>query len=286
MAANTKIEWATHTFNPWIGCTKVSPGCDNCWAEALDERRQKLWGGTHWGAGVPRRLTSPGMWQYPGQWNKAQRKHELWCIENGHKPSDRPRVFCASLADVFDPEVPVEWRVKLWETIAATQHLNWLVLTKRPQFFELVPDFRRNDDADLFENLWLGVTVENQDLADKRIPKLTAQNLPWVRFLSVEPMLSPVSLRGFDTGRIGWVICGGESGPGARPFDIAWARALRDECAEFGIPFFMKQLGSNPAGLERGYPYSPKRSSKGGDPTYWPADLNVRQYPKEAGMFP
>lgn len=264
MTENSKIEWTDHTFNPWVGCTKVSPACDHCYAEGWAKRtgQDQLWAGE-------RRRTSTANWKEPLRWN---RKAEVTGV--------RAKVFCASLADVFDNQVPTEWRVDLWRLIEATPNLDWLLLTKRPQNAgQMMMEARRAllgadvDDRHVAwprHNIWLGTTVENQQEADRRIPHLL--NTPAAkRFLSCEPLLGPVDLtrvkkRGaekfpdgnaatlnalwcwHDHGRpvhpeIDWVICGGESGPGARPMEPDWGRALRDQCQAAGVPFFMKQMG-------------------------------------------
>jgi protein gp37 len=189
------------------------------------------------------------------------------------------RVFCASLADVFDNQVPAEWRRDLWLLISATPHLDWLLLTKRPQnITKMLP--RMASVPGLmwpWPNVWLGTTVENQEEADRRIQHLLA--VPAARrFLSCEPLLGPVDLRGwlyhFGTERTGgvrprsdlhWVICGGESGPGARPMHPDWARSLRDQCKAAGVAFFMKQMG----GVR----------DKRGNLEEIPEDLRVRQFP-------
>lgn len=229
MAKNSKIEWTDHTFNPWVGCTKVSPGCDHCYAEGWAKRTggSALWQGE-------RRRTSEANWRQPVKWNKQSEAE-----------GRRYRVFCASLADVFDNQAEPEWRDDLFALIRETPHLDWLLLTKRPQnIAKMLPaDWRAG-----YPNVWLGTTVENQTEADRRIPHLL--NVPArVRFLSCEPLLGPVDLtahflnpQGFtDTPR--WVIAGGESGPGARPMHSDWARSLRDQCAAAGVPFFFKQWG-------------------------------------------
>lgn len=288
MAENSKIEWTDHTFNPWVGCTKVSPACDHCYAEGWAKRtgQDQLWAGE-------RRRTSTANWKEPLRWN---RKAEVTGV--------RAKVFCASLADVFDNQVPDEWRVDLWRLIEATPNLDWLLLTKRPQNAgRMMMEARRAllgadvDDRHVawpWHNIWLGTTVENQKEADRRIPNLL--NTPAAkRFLSCEPLLGPVNLRRLDidgegeinclhpatereiwddawapdaTGMsleeaieswedeggtyppsdarkpgIDWVICGGESGPSARPMHPDWARQLRDQCQDAGVPFFMKQWG-------------------------------------------
>lgn len=241
MSENSTIEWCHHTFNPWIGCTKVGPGCDNCYAEAdFDKRRHVV----QWGAGQPRKRTAMSTWAMPLRWNaKAERL------------GVRYRVFCASLADVFDNEVPAEWRHDLFDLIERTPHLDWLLVTKRiGNVRQMIPD---RWSVCMPPNLWLGITVVNQAEADRDIPKLLGLKVS-VRFLSMEPLLGHVDLRDppNDIGeprysymdaeldsRIHWVIVGGESGPKARPMHPLWARALRDQCAEAGVPFLFKQWG-------------------------------------------
>lgn len=230
MAENSGIEWTDHTFNPWVGCTKVSPACDHCYAEGWAKRtgQSALWAGE-------RRRTSEANWRDPLRWN---RKAEAAGV--------RHRVFCASLADVADNKVPAEWRRDLFDLIAETPHLDWLLLTKRPQNIGKMVNYAARQRETLnpnylwpWPNVWLGTTVENQEEADRRIPHLLA--IPArVLFLSVEPMLGPVRP---ELDGIHWVICGGESGPGARPMHPDWARQLRDQCRSAGVPFFMKQMG-------------------------------------------
>jgi protein gp37 len=258
MGENTKIEWADHTFNPWIGCTRVSPACDHCYAEKLATTRL----GVGWGPHAERRRTAESTWRQPLAWNRrAQREGK------------RARVFCASLADVFDnhPSILPTWRPALWDLIDATPHLDWLLLTKRPQNIAKMLPWP-------WPNLWLGTTVENQAEADRRIPQLLAAPAA-KRFLSCEPLLGPVDLSAVPypascercdctrhspridalTGsvmhegrcegpeavdcQLDWVIAGGESGPGARPSHPDWFRSLRDQCAAAGVPFFFKQWG-------------------------------------------
>lgn len=254
MGENSGIEWCDHTFNPWIGCTKVSPACDHCYAEAWDKR----FGGERWGPHAPRRRTKT--WDQPVKWNRE-------AAAQGR----RFRVFCASLADVFDNHGSITsgWRGDLWHLIARTPHLDWLLLTKRPQnIAKMLPDgYGAPAWGKGWPNVWLGTTVENQEEADRRIPHLLKVPAA-VRFLSCEPLLGPVDLteiavwrpelhasimldvmRGTGgtpktpPGRLDWVIAGGESGPGARPMHPDWPRALRDQCAAAGVPFFFKQWG-------------------------------------------
>jgi protein gp37 len=241
MGADSKIEWCHHTFNPWVGCTKVSPGCDNCYAEAMMDKRL---GVVKWG-GEPKR-TSEANWKKPLGWN-GRAKHL----------GARHRVFCASLADVFDNQVPVQWRVDLWRLIASTPHLDWLLLTKRPQNMARMLPFDSERAgwgiAWPWPNVWLGTTVENQEEADRRIPHLLAVTAR-VHFLSCEPLLGPVDLRIDNYAiatRLNWVIAGGESGPNARPMQPDWARSLRDQCAAAGVAFHFKQWGEHHPDGER-----------------------------------
>lgn len=204
MSENTRIEWATHTFNPWEGCQKVGPGCDYCYAES---RNARFAGGTaiNWGPGAPRRRTSAANWRKPLAWNA---NHDAFFAEYGH----RQRVFCASLADVFDNAVPVQWRIELMQLICETPHLDWLLLTKRignasdmlETAFRAVHHQREGWADNILPNIWLGATIVNQEEADRDIPKLLA--VPAAkRFLSMEPLLGPVNLslptRLFMTGR-------------------------------------------------------------------------------------
>lgn len=260
MAEDTAIEWADHTFNPWTGCTKVSPGCDHCYAEAWAKRS----GTVQWGPHAERRRTTPANWRKPVLWNA---RHAEFFAQHGR----RQRVFCASLADVFDTAVEPAWRAELFALIAQTPHLDWLLLTKRIGNVAQMIKAPGMQKCGLPPNVWLGATVVNQAEADRDIPKLLAVPAR-VRFLSVEPMLGPIDLtrvmrsspdsdwtycddvlRGFLAHKCGghtspdnavqWVICGGESGPGARPMHPDWPRSLRDQCAAAGVPFLHKQNG-------------------------------------------
>lgn len=246
MGKDSAIEWTHHTFNPWVGCTKVSPGCKHCYAEHLMDTRL---GRVNWGPGNPRSRTSEANWRKPLAWNRAAKE-----------AGERHRVFCASLADVFDPEVDDEWRIDLFRLIFDTPHLDWLLLTKRPE--NVVPFM---DDAcwpqtgcplfadKLPDNVWLGTSVEDIS-AITRIGQLL-QVPAALHFLSCEPLLGEFNIQhflgdyyssmhgGFGQG-IRWVIAGGESGPGARPMHPQWARQLRDQCVAAGVPFLFKQWGA------------------------------------------
>ncbi len=220
MGENTKISWADHSFNPWTGCTKVSLGCDHCYAESWAKRS----GLVEWGKGKPRRRTSEANWKKPPQWDRKAAKLGI-----------RYRVFSASLADVFDPEVPEEWRWDMWDLIDDTKNLDWLLLTKRPENFTR---FLPTNSTYTLPNLWLGVTAENQEQADKRIPILLDTPAA-MRFVSMEPLIgrNPIHLlSGLD-----WIIAGCESGSRARPMDLEAVEDIRRHCEMNRIPFFYKQ---------------------------------------------
>ena len=275
---NSKIAWTTHTFNPWWGCVKVSEGCKHCYAEALAKRT-----GHHvWGPTAPRRTFNEKHWHTPLSWNR-----------DAELAGERARVFCASMADVFEDNPAIEWeRSKLWPLIEATPMLDWLLLTKRPE------NMNRMVPASWIEgwpaNAWALTTVEDDAHAWRAAALL---NVPArVRGLSVEPMIGPVDLTnvrvkhsdglGFYSvdvlsgetwedmyvrpahgPAINWVIIGGESGAGCRPMQIEWVRDLMRQCQDAGVPVFMKQLGGNP--------------NKRDNPDEWPEDLRVREFPKE-----
>lgn len=242
MAENSKIEWTDHTFNPWIGCQKVSPGCDHCYAEALMDTR---WGKVEWGPHGERKRTSAANWKQPLRWAKAA---------NG----TRPRVFCASLADVFDNRATPEWRTDLFALIEDTPELDWLLLTKRPENIAkmLWPKW----DAGLPRNIWLGATAENQEQATRR-GRILRQIPATVRFLSCEPLLSEIQFEPETLQALDWIIVGGESGHGARMMQEWWAEGIRDQCQAAGVHFFMKQMtGKKPI----------------------PAHLLIREFPRAA----
>lgn len=295
MADSTAIEWADSTFNPWMGCTKISPACDHCYAE----RDTARFGRVGWGAGQPRVRTSVANWRKPVKWNAQADefrqcdvcgwrgiRRPRWAVcptcHNGLMQPTRRRVFCASLADVFDNEVDPQWRADLFDLIAATPNLDWLLLTKRiGNVTKLLTDLRDSEPNDRRwgelnawlhhgrppPNVWLGATICNQAEADRDVPKLLAIPAA-VRFLSIEPMLGPVNFRwqpyAHDAAgetyrqylerqgsvnhlealrKVDWVIAGGESGPKARPMHPEWVRSLRDQCAQAGVPFMFKQWG-------------------------------------------
>ncbi len=270
MGADSKIEWTDATFNPVWGCTEVSPGCDNCYARTLAHRYKH----DVWGLGNQRRLFGNAHWDEPRKWN-----------ERAKRIGKRLKVFCASMADWLDKDWPESVRERLILLIEDTPNLDWLLLTKR------IGNVKKMVPARWLEewpaNAWLGISVVNQEEADRDIPKLLAVPAR-VRFLSCEPLLGPLDLeflhsnprqpgdlmnaltgaRGQDgctyyktepVQKLDWVIVGGESGPGARPMHPAWARSLRDQCKAHGVAFFMKQM-TKKAPI--------------------PADLMVREFPE------
>lgn len=260
MAEQSKIEWTDHTFNPWEGCQKVAPECDNCYAEARDVR---FTGGTHWGPKAPRRRTSEQNWNKPRRWSAQA---EAFYTTHGR----RQRVFCASLADVFDNAVDTGWRDDLWALIRECDQLDWLLLTKRPQNIAkmLPPDW-----GDGWPHVWLGTSAGTQKTANQNIPHLLGVPAA-IHFVSAEPMLGRIDLTewfhdsdctGFQNATdhtqwaeeecnciaaggpyertLAWVICGGESGPNARPMHPGWPTYLADQCAKANVPFLFKQWG-------------------------------------------
>lgn len=332
MAENSKIEWCDHTFNPWIGCSKVHQGCANCYAEAdFDKRRHRA----QWGPAGTRVLTSETTWSQPLKWDKWARDGVCprckgkggvkvdgdslpcrRCSGKGNIGPYRARVFCASLADVFenwpgtilnshgDRVSTTEYsrkffvgqqaghdryatlddvRAHLFRLIDATPHLDWLLLTKRPENIRrMTPPYEWHacetgdcphwaasdcntlDQRKCRENVWLGTSISDQCSADRQIPELLqCRDLSPVLFVSAEPLLGPVDLTNvrLQSGRpinalnandalvsvggpsLDWVICGGESGPNARPMHPLWARSLRDQCVYSDVAFHFKQWG-------------------------------------------
>lgn len=223
---NSNIGWTDHTFNPWEGCSKVSPGCENCYAENLCAIRYKR---VVWGLSGSRRRVTTTI-NTPLKWH-----------EEAIRSGKRAKVFSGSLCDVFDdhPSIQQEWRDHLWTLIRSTPCLQWLLLTKRPQNFKR---YLPADWGDGYDNVCLMVSTENQHWAEKRIPILLDTPARW-RGLSCEPLLGPVDLTRW-IGRIDWVIVGGESVKGARPMDPTWARSLRDQCTASNTAYFFKQWGA------------------------------------------
>jgi protein gp37 len=229
MAEDTKIEWADHTFNPWIGCSKVSIACNNCYAEVLMDTR---YGRAKWGPGEDRVLTSDANWAKPRAWNRA-----------AAAAGTRPFVFCASLADVFDNEVDEQWRIRLWRLIEETPHLVWLLLTKRISNVLKMTDVERCCHLGM-ANVAIGSTFGNQEEYDRDRMKLwevKERREPLFTFGSFEPLLGPVIL---DRYAPDWIIVGGESGPHARDMDLDWPRGMHRQSVALNRVFNFKQVGS------------------------------------------
>lgn len=256
--SKTSIQWTDYSFNPWIGCRKVAPECAHCYAEQLDRNRfSKTMPGcskespiSHWGSG-PRYRTSESNWKQPLAWDRAAAKE-----------GTRHRVFCASLSDWLDDEnVPIEWLADLLALIHDTPHLDWLLLTKRPQnwlarmdavgrlwacdgsywetpeaivYHSLVCPWRAGNAP---KNIWIGVSAGADQAAALAIPAR-------IHFLSCEPMLHAMDET--HAARFDWIIFGGESGKQARPMNIEWMRKGVDFCAENEIACFVKQMGAKP----------------------------------------
>lgn len=321
MSANTKIEYPHHSWSPWLVCSKCSPGCQNCFAEAWMRRFHP---GHGWGPGVPRILTSENNWKQPLRWERglAQRK-VFQCRVCDRRIVDRTNAFSplflcrcggpfygvhrervlTDMCDPFDPDVPVSWLVRYLGVIAETPHLDWLVLTKRPEHWadrlnrieaaaHLCVSQRSPGDAlgaglaaawlagAPPANIWLGISVENQKWYDKRMADFTEVKAAH-KWLSCEPLLGPIEFGNLDG--IEWVICGGESGPNGRYCKTDWIRWVIRDCKEAGVPCFVKQLGKRPLdgmdwvlqGPDRLYLKHPK----GGDPSEWAEDMRVREFP-------
>lgn len=289
MGKDTSIGWTDHTFNAWWGCVRVSPGCEHCYAETFAKRT----GHAVWGPAktTPRRFFGDKHWTEPVKWNADAAFEGV-----------RRRVFCASMADVFEdhPDLP-PWREKLFGLIQTTPYLDWQLLTKRPEnVMGMVPESWR---AGFPPNVWIGASAEDQRRLDERFLHLV--DIPAVvRFLSCEPLVGPMSFRwlgawrdyagkpiglrslaGGATGneitnhldglrRIQWVIIGGESGPGARPMDLDVAGQLAEQCIEAGVAVFVKQLGKAHAPG----PFDAKAE----DIAHFPANLRHRAFPSDS----
>ncbi len=249
MAQNSKIEWTDSTFNPWVGCTKISraarapSACDFCYAEGWAKRS----GHVKWGNN-PRRRTTESYWQAPLKWNAAATEFRL---KHGH----RQRIFCASLADVFDNQVDRVWRSDLWRLIRECDQLDWQLLTKRPQnISKMLP----KDWGQGYANVWLGTTAEDAAAYQQRGAHLLAVPAV-VHFVSYEPAMGPLGALSI-TGRVpDWLIIGGESGVAlsrTRPTHPQWARDAIAECARVGTASFLKQWGrysNNPLVVEQDF---------------------------------
>jgi protein gp37 len=298
VSEKTGIAWTDHTFNPWWGCVPVSPGCDNCYAETFSHRL----GLDLWGPKAPRRFFGDKHWNEPRRWNRE-------ALETFGRPA---RVFCASMADVFEDRRDLDpWRERLFALIEETPNLRWQLLTKRPENMRRLAPARWDEAWP--SNVWAMTTAENMKMFLRRADHL-ARIPAGVLGISAEPLIEaldfddepidpespggPFSL--LDFFGISWVIVGGESAQrreDARPFNLAWARKIVDHCRRYDIAVFVKQLGARPFLHEQGSidhqqpGLSLKVSSleintsialrhpKGEDPEEWPADLRVREFP-------
>lgn len=328
---NSTIQWTDHSFNAWEGCTKVAPECKNCYAEILVDKR---FGRAKWGKGQDRRRTSENLWKQPLRWNEFpmicgkckqwfNRSYEVGqgCPKLCGGTLHRARVFCLSLGDWLDEEVPIEWLADLLKMIHATPNLDWQLLTKRPQnwseridraLHHLVRTEQYNvavgirdwlQRGSALPNVWIGVSAGADQKAALDIPAK-------VHFLSCEPMLHPLNTNfpePFKTAeKFDWIIFGGESGGNARQLRVDWIRTGLAFCRAKKITAFVKQMGRNvvdrnDAGfdgdpgewpmdtqfreLETGYQGAPVqvllRDSHGGDMNEWPEPLRVRQFPTQ-----
>lgn len=254
MAETTKISWCHHTANFWWGCMKVSPGCKHCYAETLSKR----WGKDIWGSPKDTaRDEKKSVWKDILKWDEAAGRDGV-----------RRRVFVSSMSDFLEDHPQVDaLRERAKPILRGLKHLDVLMLTKRPENAER---FLSDWYGDFPEHVWMGTTTENQEWFNKRLPHLLSVPAA-IRFISVEPQIGSVHLPHTGDvqwqGNLHWVIVGGESGPGCRPFDWDWARSLRDDCRVSGTAFWMKQGGGHPN----------KRESFGDIPE----DLRIRQLPTE-----
>jgi protein gp37 len=283
MAENTKIQWCDHTFNPWIGCTKVQEGCLNCYAEELMANRYQR---VEWGPKGTRSRTKT--WNQPKKWNKQSGKLALDTLydtpglwdDQAASLGEKRKVFCASLADVFEAKDEVTpWRADLFNLIDECQNLHWLLLTKRPQhILQMWPQPLKRR-----ENVWLGTSIAVQKNVDVYIPLLLkSRELCRYLFLSVEPQVGFIDLNKylFPKPLVDWVIIGGESKQGKsepRPYDILWARTLLAQCRAAGVPCFIKQFGSIVYDDGRRMHFE---DGHGGNMEEWPEDLRVRECPE------
>jgi protein gp37 len=251
MSDNSSIEWTDSTWNPVTGCSKVSEGCRNCYAEALSlrfGRSKKPWAAQFAAENV---VLHDDRLDYPRKWR------------------DPRRIFVNSMSDLFHENVPDAFVTKVFRVMKEASHHTYQVLTKRPERMQLLLNrwtdrfaLRMVEEGDVagqwpLPNVWIGTSVEDQKSANERIPKVVATPAV-VHFLSCEPLLAPVNLclaLGAPAGHqhgltcrewlagLQWVIVGGESGPRHRHMDLNWARDIRDQCQMAGVPFFFKQVG-------------------------------------------
>ena len=263
----SKIQWTEQTWNPVTGCSRVSPGCQNCYAEKMAYRIMNM--GTkasEYYAGTTRK-TRGGKTQWTGRINTVES-----ALAKPLKVKKPTMFFVNSMSDFFHPDIPLEFLMQIWAVIRATPRHTYQILTKRP---ENILDRLPEDWGEGYPNVWLGVSIEGQghDHRAETLSQVPAE----IRFISAEPLLSPLRFlyasELWDWG-IGWVIVGGESGPGARRCEMFWITDLIRDCNAAGVPVFMKQTGSYLA-REMGL-----KDNKGGNMDEWPDGvINCREWP-------
>lgn len=265
----SKIQWTEHTWNPITGCSRVSPGCENCYAERMAWRLQNNPVTADAYAGTVRK-SKGGKIQWTGKINMVELA--LTKPLRTRKPT---MFFVNSMSDLFHPGIPFEYRMRLWAVMKATPRHTYQVLTKRP---ENIHNFLPLDWGVGYPNVWIGTSIESDNYLF-RAGYFRHINAP-VKFLSLEPLLGPIRLTRefFESTGINWVIVGGESGPGARKCNAEWINDLKHDCLSAGVPVFIKQLGSVTARLWK------LRDSKGGDISEWPGFFQVRQMPEIAAV--
>lgn len=222
----TKIEWAEETWNPITGCSPISEGCANCYAQRMSKRLAGRFG---YDKNRPFDITfHEYILRKPFEWKQSK------------------MIFVCSMGDIFHENVPDEWIDMVFDTMIAADWHTFLILTKRPErmrqyLTDLYYDYDISEHSRIpFPNIWLGVTAENQEQANKRIPVLL--DTPSIkRFVSIEPMLGEISLGETAKAKLGWVICGAETGQGKREMKKEWAKDLQKQCSTFSIPFFFKK---------------------------------------------
>lgn len=304
MGGKTKIEWTDASWNPIRGCSRVSTGCINCYAESIAARFSEP--GQPYN-GLAHFVTYPGG-EHEARWTGEVRFIEERLMDplRWRKPR---RIFVNSMSDLFHEKIPDKWIDRIFSVMALCPQHIFQVLTKRPErmrdyirvWFERLAindvfidhPTGRTRFADLIDwsllpsilpNVWLGTSCENQETTDERIPFLL-QTPAAISFISAEPLLGPIDIQRFleEPTRLSWVIIGGESGSGARPFHVSWANQIIEQCVTAGVACFVKQLGANVTGMHaNGVNLTTLQlhDRKGGDPTEWPLSLQVRQWPK------
>jgi protein gp37 len=261
---NSTIQWTAHTFNPWWGCAKLSPGCNRCYAEGLAKRFE----GAIWGPTANRRFFGRKHWAEPVAWDKAAKA-----------AGKRHRVFCASMCDIMeDRRVLDPARAQLFELIERTPCLDWLLLTKRPANFKtLLPAHWLTCPR---PNVWLMATVEQNTMMTRILDLISVPAV--IHGISYEPALDLLDLSSPLLSALDWIIVGGESGAGARPFDAAWAMDIVKRFAGSKTMVFVKQMGTNAVLNGQRMTHAGKKNSHGADWTQWPKCLQVRQVPVPA----